>query len=108
MAIGKWLLEGQLVLDGTPVPPPLTAFTCQFWIPGLNKGSPPIKLPSLWGMRVQTESLLYDALWETLSLRLSRPISAPLLTAVPSGRYKEEKDRSGVLLLLYVFDLLQL
>ena len=48
-----------------------------------------------------------DSLWETLSLRLSRPISAPILTAVSSGRYKEE-DRSGVLLLLYVTDLLQL
>jgi len=31
-----------------------------------------------------------DAPWETLSLKLSRPISAPLLAAVLSWRSKEE------------------
>ena len=30
----------------------------QFRIPMLNKGSPPIELPSLWGTRVRAESLL--------------------------------------------------
>jgi len=30
----------------------------RFRIPMLNKGDPPIELPSLWGMRVQAESLL--------------------------------------------------
>jgi len=31
--------------------------------------------------------------WETLSLRLSTPISAPLLTAAQSWRYEEEKKQ---------------
>jgi len=31
-----------------------------------------------------------DAPWETLSLRLSRPISAPLLTVARSWRHEEE------------------
>jgi len=29
-----------------------------FWIPAINKGGPPVGLPSLWGMRVWTGSLL--------------------------------------------------
>jgi len=31
-----------------------------------------------------------DAPWETLGLRLSRPISAPLLTVALSWRYEEQ------------------
>ena len=33
-----------------------------------------------------------DAPWETLSLTLSRPISAPLLTVARSWRHEEEKE----------------
>ena len=35
-----------------------------------------------------------DVLWETLSLRLSRPISAPLLTVARSWRHEEEDYRT--------------
>jgi len=39
---------------------------------------------------------LNDVPWETLSLRLGRPISAPLLTAVLPRRCKEEEDCNSV------------
>jgi len=38
-----------------------------------------------------------DAPWEMLSLRLSRPFSAPLLTAVLSWRYEEKNMRKTIL-----------
>jgi len=60
----------------------------QFWIPMLNK-----ELPSPWGTRVQAESLAPNgASWETLSLRLNRPISAPFLTALLPWRWEEDRN----------------
>ena len=50
----------------------------RFQIPMLTKGGPPIELPSLWACGCKQN----DALWGMLSLRLSRPISAPFLTAI--------------------------
>ena len=54
----------------------------RFWISMLNKGDLPIGLPSLWGTWVQTESLLMTCPGKRWVKRLSRPISAPQLTAV--------------------------
>jgi len=43
-----------------------------------------------------------DAPWKMLSLRLSRPISAPLLTVARSWRYEEENLKSIVINMTYV------
>ena len=43
-----------------------------------------------------------DAPWETLSLRLSRPISAPLLTVARSWRHEKKKKKKAQIIQLYL------
>ena len=61
----------------------------QFWIPPLTEGGLTIEFPSLWGMRVQAESLLMMHPGK-LSQRPSSPIPASLQAAVLSWRPEED------------------
>ena len=57
--------------------------------PDMKQRKPPIELPSL-GHAGASRKSPSDAPWGTSSLRLGRPVFAPLLTMAQSWRYEEE------------------